>query len=67
MKTETLTWHKPSEKMPDDDTTVLMHMPTADSEPVWPGYFDGEQWMLPDGFEPACAVEAWAHLPGGPQ
>jgi len=36
-------------------------MPTAD-EPVWPGYHDGEQWLLADGM-PAPDVNAWADMP----
>lgn len=47
--------------LPDSETTVLLSMPTAD-EPVWPGYHDGEQWLLADGM-PAPDVNAWADMP----
>lgn len=34
--------------LPDADHTVQLFDPTA-SEPVWPGYFDGERWLYVDG------------------
>ena len=40
MITETLTW-KPVAEKPDSDISVLLFDPAA-SEPVWPGYLDGE-------------------------
>lgn len=60
--TETITWH-PASELPDADETVLLHMPEAD-EPVWPGYWDGEQWALSCG-GPAPTVERWASMPTG--
>lgn len=53
-------WHTAS--LPDSETTVLLSMPDAEDEPVWPGYHDGEIWRLADGM-PAPAVNAWAEMP----
>lgn len=60
---ETITWRQAFRQKPDSDTTVLLSMPSAD-EPVWPGYWDGENWKLADGM-PAPNVQAWADMPGG--
>lgn len=35
-KTEIIVWHPVSEKLPDDDTTVMLSHPQQD-EPVWLG------------------------------
>lgn len=64
MSTETLHWH-PASKKPDADVTVLLFVPKADSEPVWPGYWDGEAWVYADGAAPVRGVEAWADMPQG--
>lgn len=62
--TETITWLDPAKQMPDDDETVLLLMPEA-SEPVWPGYHDGDDgWLLAEG-GPAPRVHRWARMPGG--
>jgi hypothetical protein len=46
---ETITWHPVSPTtMPDGDITVQLFDEAA-SEPVWPGYFDGEKWLYIDG------------------
>lgn len=50
------------EGKPDADRTVLLYMPGAEGEQVWPGYWDGEDWLLADG-APAPSVEAWAEMP----
>jgi len=61
MTTETITWIQEADK-PDSDVTVLLHDPNA-SEPVWPGYWGGDQWRFIDGM-PANPIE-WARMPGG--
>lgn len=64
---ETITWHLTSERLPDSETTVLMSMPGG-SEPVWLGWYDGAVWFAVDGGALAeGAVNAWAHVPGGPR
>lgn len=62
---EHIDWQKPSDRMPDDDMTVLLHL--EDEEwPVWPGYHDGEEgWLLADAM-PAPKVLGWADMPKGP-
>lgn len=61
-RTETITWHPAVEK-PDADETVLLHMPDYDT-PVWPGYWDGAEWLLAEG-APAPDVVRWAPMPTG--
>ncbi|ODU25018.1 MAG: hypothetical protein ABS95_01175 [Verrucomicrobia bacterium SCN 57-15] len=56
-----INWKDVSKEMPDADTVVLIHSPTAD-EPVWIGYHDGECWREV-GSEQASNVTLWAHLP----
>jgi hypothetical protein len=50
--------------VPDVDTIVLLYH-AEESEPVWPGYFDGEQWRSAEGrsVEPTH----WAEMPSGPE
>lgn len=64
MLTESLTWYEPAERMPDHDTTVMLEFEEVDGEPVWPGYFDGEDWLLADGM-PAGKVKRWSEMPKG--
>ena len=63
---ESIRWHNVLYRMPDADETVLVWAPMVD-EPVWLGFYDGEQWVT-DGLTPypADAVKAWASLPAGP-
>jgi len=60
--TETLTWTPVAERLPDDDTTVLI-CTTGTAEPVWLGYRDGAQWRDSEGA--AVDVVAWAEMPRG--
>ena len=62
---EQIEW-KPASAPPDADTTVIVKCPRLD-EPVWFGWYDGEEWFLVDG-APLIAgdVAYWADLPGGP-
>ena len=62
MTTEPITW-KPVAEPPDSDTTVLLFDPAA-SEPVWPGYLDGDTWRTAEGM-PAVPT-FWADIPAGP-
>lgn len=66
MSTETITWRRLQDAMPDADLTVLLFMPTDEDCPAWPGYWDGEIWRLADGM-PAPNVVAWADMPEGPK
>ena len=60
-------WIDADKSLPDAEETVLLYMPDAESEPVWPGYFDGwnGDWLLADGM-PAGRVTHWMHFPGAP-
>ena len=65
--TEQITWKASRVEMPDDGTTVLIHSPKDDSEPVWLGWWDGgaDTWMTVEGF-PLSGVTWWADVPAGP-
>ena len=62
MKTELIIWYLTSEKMPDDNTTVLLDL--ADGEYLL-GYHDEEGWVADITDRPIAdtLVTAWAHLP----
>lgn len=60
---ETLWWHRPKEKLPDDETTVLVCVPNAD-EPIWLGYRDAGKWYWADGTRITQRVAYWAEMPG---
>jgi hypothetical protein len=68
---EQIEWIAVADELPDVDTTVLVHAPGSD-EPVWLGYFDGEDWLEIGGAmysneeELADCVTAWAPIPTGP-
>lgn len=65
---ELIEWQRPEDALPDTEETVLLYMPEAEGEPVWPGYFDhyGDfVWLLADGM-PAGQVTHWAYFPEGP-
>lgn len=64
-----MVWIDVNDALPDAETTVLLYMPGAESEPVWPGYFDffdEAQWLLADGM-PAGTVTHWMHFPEPPK
>jgi hypothetical protein len=61
---ELITWIDAAERLPDDDTTVLLRMPETLNEPVWLGYHCDGAWHL-DGGAPAHKVLAWAQMPTG--
>jgi len=68
---EIISWRAVAAEVPDADTTVLVCAPGAD-EPVWLGYYDGEDWYADTGAgygnedEIAAEVTAWAPIPKGP-
>jgi hypothetical protein len=57
-------WKDAATHTPDADTTVLIHCP-AEDEPVWMGYFDGEEWRSVEGVP--VEVTDWADMPEGPK
>jgi hypothetical protein len=52
-------WRSVQKEMPDADETVMIFHADED-EPVWMGYFDGEQWRQVDGV--LASVTHWAPL-----
>lgn len=62
MSVETINW-KPVAEPPDSDVTVLLFEPAA-SEPVWPGYLDGDVWRTAEGMPASPTL--WSEIPGGP-
>jgi hypothetical protein len=68
---ESIEWIAVKDRLPDDDTTVLVSAPGSD-EPVWLGFYDGVYWFSVDGptygdpEEIAAEVVAWAPMPKGP-
>jgi hypothetical protein len=61
---EIITWIDADLILPESDETVLLEMPEATDEPVWPGYHDGDVWRLANG-TPAPKVRRWAEFPKG--
>jgi hypothetical protein len=60
----TTTWTPVANQLPDSDTTILLFDENA-SEPVWPGYLDGNMWRYIDGM-PAQPTH-WTEMPEGPK
>lgn len=68
-QSESITWIPVADELPDSDQTVLLNMP-GDDEPVWLGWWSGEEWYfvdatLADDCEGTPRVTAWAHMPAG--
>lgn len=63
---EVIEWHDVGEQMPDDEITVLLHVPSID-EPVWLGWHANGIWFLSDGsdLDDREKVERWASVPTG--
>lgn len=66
IRTETIDWHPlATEGPPDSDIAVLMTL-EGDSEPTWPGWWDGERWIDATTAAPVGSiVTAWSHMPKG--
>jgi Protein of unknown function (DUF551). len=60
-------WIACDEALPDFDTTVMTFAPGS-SEPIWPAYHDGEQWMDLNGAPINDAVIThWMDFPEPPE
>ena len=55
----------PISEPPDDDKTVLLFDPKAKSEPIWPGWKDGEDWFWSDGS--SAQPTHWCDFPEPPE
>lgn len=58
-------WHPVASQLPDADTVVLVHVPGAD-EPVWLGYWDGDEWRYADAMPVTQPVTHWCEMPQPP-
>lgn len=59
-------WTSVNDEFPDADLIVLMWMPDEASEPVWPGYWDGERWLSAEG-DQISGVRGWTDFPKPPE
>lgn len=57
-------WIPCTEQLPDSDQTVMTYSPDR-SEPVWPGYHDGEEWLDLTGWS-MKGVTHWVPFPEPP-
>jgi hypothetical protein len=63
---EQLTWHDATQRMPDDDTTVLLWIDYGNESDWCSGYRDGDVWRDAVGtFVVTGKVTHWAE-PSGP-
>lgn len=62
---ETINWISVTDKLPDDDTTVLVNAPNT-HEPVWLGWYEDGCWIGVDAEQyEDDRVVAWAAMPKG--
>lgn len=63
---DSLRWKRPSEALPEPDTTVVVAMDWMDTGYVLVAVWDGCVFRAPNAHEyPAARVAAWMSLPGG--
>lgn len=55
-------WIAVGDRLPDDDTVVLVACPDA-SEPVWLGFYSENEWVDPEYFRIIINVTHWMPLP----
>ena len=60
-----MNWKDVAAEMPDADSTVLIYAP-KDNDPVWLGYFDGQDWRGIHGGLLAHKVTHWMEMPEPP-
>jgi hypothetical protein len=58
-------WKSVADEMPAPDTTVLIYS-LGNYEPVWPGYWDGEEWRYRSERR-AHEVTHWMYFPEPPE
>lgn len=63
MTVERVYWQDAATSFPDDDELVLLYCPDSD-EPVWPGYWNGMEWLHAEGGR--CEPTFWATMLCGP-
>lgn len=65
---ESITWSTVDEKLPPLEQTVLLSMAENPDDPVWLGWWTGEEWHFIDGMiadQETHKVVAWAVMPQG--
>lgn len=74
MSTESITWHKPADRLPDDDYTVFIEVAHHDTDgsfdhsEVLAATKDGDLWRPIETCSPTTGtVIAWADWPVGPR
>jgi hypothetical protein len=63
---EVIQWVSVDDEYPDDQMTVLIHMPDC-SDPTWIAYHDGGDWVFDNGSKCTQRVTHWAEMPEGPK
>ena len=64
---EQIEWVACSERLPDDDETVLLYTPNDDLD-VWPGWRDGDGWRWASHGSPVHdEITHWSPMPAGPR
>jgi len=64
--TESISWIPVEQEVPDCDMTVNIFAPEA-NEPIWLGYWDGDNWVGIDGSILSSLVTHWAPMLNGPK
>ena len=59
-------WKVCEHQLPDSDATVLVFCPDS-TEPVWLGFYDGEDWRSIDSIRLAEEVTHWMDTPEPPE
>jgi len=59
----TITWHRCTEQLPDDESAVLIAF--SDGE-VWTGFHDADTWRYVSDDPVECDPMYWAHFPEPP-
>ncbi|HWB61772.1 MAG TPA: DUF551 domain-containing protein [Chthoniobacteraceae bacterium] len=59
-------WKYCEHQMPDTDATVLVYCPES-VEPVWLGFYDGEDWRSIDSIRLPEEVTHWMEPPEPPE
>lgn len=60
---ERVHWYETSQKLPDDETSVLIFGPGLDT---CEGFLEADTWHLANGVPIEGAVSHWAEMPMGP-